>query len=434
MEPRLTPVDFKKKILELSSKRKAWLHEPHENTLHQLASLARVWEKDSPWTQRALAIDVSPLSKTATSLALEALSQALRFENLERALIAEIGENASELSRWRINTAHQSVKTLPLGIVGQIVPANNFITGIVGLLQCLLTRNSAILKLPHNDKGFVQLFIDSMKENSCQSLTEHVLLVNSKEFNSDLADVLKQEADAIVVWGNQGAVDAFPQNQCSGKVIPFGPRVGVGVILEDSQNTLSGFAWDIALWEQLACSSPRLVFVKDDSLGQLSKKVSQNLDEALHTVNKVIPASVKSLDEETEILEIREKLIWKEHAQLFTSRTTSTHSVLWCQKVPETLPVGLRTTLIIPYSNTDHLITLLTPLRPYLQSVTTNAEPHKNEDLFEELARIGVSQFLRAGQGLPAAFGFPHEGDYLLRRLTKTIAIHNQTSPFGMTP
>ena len=109
-----------------------------------------------------------------------------------------------------------------------------------------------------------------------------------------------------------------------------------------------------------------------------------------------------------------------------------THSVMWSEECPNEIPVGFRSVYVVPYKDSESLCRILKPLRAYLQTATLGFDPEKNIPLLDSLIEVGVYQFFRAGSGLAVDFGFPHEGEFSLRRMVKIIGIANQRSPFGI--
>jgi phenylacetate-CoA ligase len=365
--------------------------------------------------------------------ALAGLHQALQPAVLGRAVEQELGR-ADLLDRWRTDfTGAGLVRAYPLGVVAEVLAGNVFLGGVIALAQALLTRNAVLLKLSSADSGFTELFAATLMDADDGMLADAIAVCVWSSKEESLNQVVRDEADAVVVWGGQAAIDAYPAERCRGRVIHHGPRLGVGFVLEgvDLEAALSALAWDVALWEQRACSSPRLLFVEDRAGdGKYPAQVAAGLSAALTGVRAALPARPLTLDDKAEVLALRELADWQDGARCFAAPQSMDHTVLLGDRAPDSVPLGHRTVRVVPFTDLGHIQTILAPYRAGLQTAVLAAPRSRWPDAVDELARAGISQVAAAGAAAAARFlGLPHEGEFALRRLVRLVGID-----LGMPP
>jgi len=397
-----------------------------------LAKLAALWRTDSPWYSQALLLARKSLGEQLCILTLVALEQNLSFSRLSEAMTLELG-SLNALEEWQKLGPERLVKAYPLGVVCQILPGNNFITGPMAIIQCLLSKNALLLKPSQHEQGFLELFYRSMHEAELDPRLLAAVRIHPWSRNDpDETRTVQKHADAIVVWGGSEAMSAFPQHLCKGKVIYYGPRLGLGLIAKTcaTWEPACALAWDICLWEQRACSSPRLVFVNEED-GQSSKAFASLLDEALTVMKQRLRAPPMDLEQSCQVLTPREASYWQDGVELITAASELTHTVLWTKKAPDDLGVGHRLVYVVPYASDTELPSLLGPYSAMLQTVLLGAKPNQWPGLVDSLASLGVTQIIDLGRGLPGRLGYPHEGEYPMRQLVRLVAVNLQSGVFA---
>lgn len=392
-----------------------------------LDEVGQLWRPDGPYFPKALELLKGSFSEPAVRAALTNLSLSLNGELVEAELRRELGR-ADLLETWQADEHRIGhVRGYPLGVVAQVLAGNVFLNGIVGLSQCLLTRNAALLKLSQRDSGLTELFVQSLREADREGLLRDAIAICAwHREQKDFHQVLREEADAIVVWGGESAIAAYPQHACRGKVVRYGPRLGIGIVAEglDLESGLPQLAWDVALWEQKACSSPRILFVEDrNQTGDFPRKVAYRLSETLSRIGDHIPPQPLSLDDKAEVLSIREFADWQQHAIIFTPERSMSHTVLLFDDLPSEVPVGYRTVMIVPIPKMRNITEKLKPYREMLQTAVLAAPPARWPDLVDELVVAGISQVTAPGSAAARFLGLPHEGEFALRRLVKLVGV-----------
>jgi hypothetical protein len=433
---------------------------PLQKLLEPLDRLARLWHPgSSPYTD-ARKLLAGMFCPRAIEAALESLAYGLSAPALLGELKRELGR-ADLMDSWEIDEAGVScVRGYPLGVVAQVLAGNVFLGGVVALAQSLLTRNAVLLKLSREDSGFTALFAKTLHEadeEGALSRAWSVCLWDSQQ--EELNKVVRAEADAVVVWGGAAAIAAYPAHACRGRVIHYGPRLGIGLVLADAESQGSGvrrqnsfhppsfilhpflkaLAWDVALWEQKACSSPRLLLVEDtNGSGDLPRYVAGALNQALGEICEPLPARPLSLDEKGEVLSVRELSWWTEGAEVYTPSighrapadtgvsnvlNSMSHTVLLTSRIPNAIPVGYRSVVVVPLPRLSALTDLLQPYRDFLQTAVLAAPAGRWPEAVTTLVQSGLTQVSAAGAASARVLGLPHEGEFALRRLVRLVGI-----------
>jgi hypothetical protein len=389
--------------------------------------LAAFWQPGSESYNQACDLLSGLFSRRAIEAALGNLALGLTAPVLRAELQRELGR-PDLLDTWQADEAGVGhVRAFPLGIVAQVLAGNVFLGGVIALAQSLLSRNAGLLKLSREDSGFTTLFANTLRQVDQDGVVARALAVCAWDSDEEpLNDVVRAEADAVVVWGGASAIAAYPAERCRGRVIHYGPRLGLGLVLAGQlpERTLPALAWDVALWEQRACSSPRLLFVENPDLsGNLPRYIAEGLNQALREVRAALPARALSLDEKAEILSIRELAWWTDSARIHHEAGSMAHTVLLTARVPSAIPVGYRTVVVVPLPRLDALAATVEPYRAFLQTAVLAAPAARWTEGVAALVRAGLSQVTAPGSAAARVLGLPHEGEFALRRLVKLVGI-----------
>lgn len=395
-----------------------------------LERLGSLWQPDGARFLQARQLLDGTFSPAAIDAALRNLALSLSGTGLQAELDRELGRH-DLLERWQADDAGIGhTRGFPLGVVAQVLAGNVFLNGIIGLSQCLLTRNAALLKISRRDTGLTALFVESLIEADPDGLIAPAIAVASwSSERDDLNQVLRDEADGIVVWGGEAAIAAYPQERCQGRVVHYGPRLGIGFVLNgvDLDTTLPQLAWDVALWEQQACSSPRLLFVEDND--DLPSKLATGLSSALTAINERLTPRQLTLDDKSEVFALRESAYWNESATVLHADDRMDHSVLLLKKIPQEIPVGYRTVLVVPFSEVNEIPGLLAAYHDVLQTAVLAAPPEHWSEAASFLASAGITQIAATGSSSSRFLGLPHEGEFALRRLIRLVGIDLGAGP-----
>jgi hypothetical protein len=179
-------------------------------------------------------------------------------------------------------------------------------------------------------------------------------------------------------------------------------------------------ARDVALWDQLACTSAQCVYVEGRKRARL---VAEDLAAELDGLTAVLPEGSLTLDERIEIARLRALGEFAEaagEARMHCSRN-GLSTVVFEDDVSFALSPLRRSVWVKPYGSLAELRRGLAPARGLLQTVGLCVEPAERADYQRELALAGARRFCPVGQmnaPLPHAV---HDGAMELQNLVRWV-------------
>ncbi|HPQ36492.1 MAG TPA: acyl-CoA reductase [Synergistaceae bacterium] len=331
------------------------------------------------------------------------------------------------LDHWVKLPRKGAARALPLGSLCHIAAGNIFLGSIDSLLLGLITKNVNILKLSRQDPIFPFLFLEALREcEEREEISSHLAFTYWRHSNKEVTDLVKQAFDAILLFGGEDAVREYknglaPQTE----LLAFGPKVSFGMVAaglnqSELEEAARGFALDICLWEQRACTSCQNLFVEGDAAS-----FAELLYTALEELSLSLPPGEVELDEAVEIRKERELARW--HAfggsgKLWEGKKGS-HTVI-LGKGAEVTPSPLNRTIYVnAVENLEDLTRgNLRGMTWYLSTVGIAAPSERVQTLVESLGALGVLRFCLPGtMGLGFDGTAPHDGVQIPLRLVRMV-------------
>jgi hypothetical protein len=228
----------------------------------------------------------------------------------------------------------------PRGIVCHWVAANIPTLAFFSLIQSILSKNGSVAKVPEENKDIILTMLkhlngieveDNGKIYSGEDIVNSISIVSFEGKNYEDSRNFSLIADCKIIWGSSEAVSvvtALPQKEHC-EIISFGPKYSFGVFdreyieSEHFEEALENSVTDIAIFNQMACSSPQVLFFEKSSyftIKEIAEKMKfcfEKLPERLLT--QYIPQTMASriinargmylLDENKDILK-SDDLAW----------------------------------------------------------------------------------------------------------------------------
>ena len=405
---------------------------PLERILTTLERTGRLLtDRCGPYRRRILEAmpDVTGYSPELVERATEALKTLLSRDFLKSRL-ACLGD-AYSLDHWVKLPRSGAARALPLGAICHVAAGNIFLGSIDSLLLGLITKNVNVLKLSRQDLVFPFIFLEALMEaEENGEISSHLAMTYWQRSNVAVTDLVKGGLfDAILLFGGEEAVREYKSGLApETELLAFGPKVSFGVVasgLDESalDESARGFALDICLWEQRACTSCQNLFVEGD--GEVALSFARRLFDALEELSLTLPPGRIDLDEAVEIGKERELARWRAfngEGSLFEGKRGS-HTVV-VGRGADITPSPLNRTIYV--NAVDDLEALtegnLRGMTWYLSTTGVAAPERRLQPLVESLASLGVLRFCLPGtMGLGFDGTAPHDGVHIPLKLVRLV-------------
>lgn len=205
---------------------------------------------------------------------LEALSAAIRSDKEAKQYpdIVTLGFFCRRGNIQKLKQEYFDKDRLGKGLSFHIAPANVPINFMYSLVTGLLAGNPCIVRV--SSKEFVQtdIICRLLREMEVPSETRQYIAVIGYEYDKEITDYFSSLANVRVIWGGDNTIQEIRRSPVPPRCtdIGFADRYSLCVIradallgmddIQDKQKMAHGFYNDTYLFDQNACSSPRLIY------------------------------------------------------------------------------------------------------------------------------------------------------------------------------
>ncbi len=379
-----------------------------------------------PYRDRIMAAmpAITGFSPAMVELGIEVLRGLLSRDSLEERLDS-LGSR-SALDCWT-EVDGRPVRARPLGFLCHVAAGNIFLGSVDSLVMGLITKNVNVLKISRQDRIFPFIFLDALMAEDCSGVISSSIAITSwSHSNSGMMDLVGRRFDGILLFGGEEAVRTYRAIASPGtEVLAFGPKISWGLVgrdlpEEELEAAVKGFAMDVALWEQRACTSCQNLFVEGEELGA---KVAEMLHRELSMLEVSMPQDRVSLDEGVDIRRERESAFWDQIAGERRLFEGPGHTVI-LSRGTGIVPSPLNRTVFVSVINDrrDLLLGDLKEMGYYMSTVGVAVGRESMDETLEAFQRLGVLRFCLPGNmGLGADGKAPHDGIHLALSLVRMV-------------
>ncbi len=202
----------------------------------------------------------------------------LRRENLDRICQVNYADKRF-LDGFCKNKTNILMMAQPRGIVCHWIAANMPTLGFFSIVQAVLSKNGSIVKMPEE---YVPLILSIFRElpaisveyegitYSGRTVLAAIAVVTFEGRSTNFSEKFSLTADCRVIFGGSEAVRAISRLPCRDhcETIIFGPKYSFAVFdrayIESNgfRKVLDQFVRDVAVFNQMACSSPHVLFLE----------------------------------------------------------------------------------------------------------------------------------------------------------------------------
>ncbi|MGE0486826.1 MAG: acyl-CoA reductase [Gammaproteobacteria bacterium] len=336
------------------------------------------------------------------------LAAFLRRTHIEELLGREITDLGA-LDRFVAAGPRSELRILPRGAVCQWIAGNVPLLGVFSWALSAIFGNVNLLRVSSRNEDVLSPVVVRVAELSeaGREMAERTRVVAFERDNAPAHAAMSRFADLRVAWGGEEAVSAvraLPARwECDDLV--FGPRRSFAVIdpAVADQRTVARLANDIVYFDQLACSSPQVVFVRGGRDDAAVARFVEQLGEALAA--GVRQFRRHALDwSETYLIELdRQRAVLEGGAVMRDAATQWTLAVL--ERPVAQLSCANRFVQVVPF---DDLATVAAALPANVQTVVMALPESAAREAAESLGARGVCRFPRPGMG--NGFEIPWDG------------------------
>jgi len=237
----------------------------------------------------------------------------LRRDNLERICRLNFGNNSFPDGFVESGNGFKMMAQ-PRGIVCHWVASNVPTLSFFSLVMGVLSKNGNVLKVSEENKDVLIALIKGLsdlkvdvdgREYSGRDIAKAISVVSFESRETAHSEAFSLIADCKIIWGGGDSVrsiTALPQKETC-EVIPFGPKYSFGVFDRgsvegaDFRAALRKTLQDVLLFDQMACSSPQVLFFEKS--GKPLREIAQIMQEEFghlpqHLLGRPIPQYIAS--------------------------------------------------------------------------------------------------------------------------------------------
>lgn len=368
--------------------------------------------------------EITGFSPAMVEIGVEVLKGLLSRESLEERLSC-LGDR-QVLDCWT-EVGSRPMRARPLGALCHVAAGNIFLGSVDSLVMGLITKNVNVLKISRQDRVFPFIFLDALlEEDRSGILSSSIAITSWSHSNREMMDLVGRRFDGILLFGGEDAVKTYRAIASPGtEVLAFGPKISWGLIREGLspsrlEGAVKGFAMDVALWEQRACTSCQNIFVQGQELGE---SVGEMLHRELSSLEVSMPQDSLSLDEAVDIRRERESAFWDQTQGKRRIWEGSGHTVI-LGRGSSVVPSPLNRTVFISVVDDwrDILKGDLVDMGYYMSTVGLAVPDDVMDETMEEIQKLGVLRFCLPGiMGLGADGKASHDGVYLALNLVRLV-------------
>lgn len=345
-----------------------------------------------------------------------------------RRLVAREVPDAEMLSRFVSRGGDRTaIRLVPRGLVCHWLAGNVPLLGALSWAVSVLVGNGNLLRLSSQQDDVITPLLRALAEtgDSGETLAMETSVVRFDRDDMAAHRTMSEAADVRIAWGGRESVEvvkSLPSRWDCEDVI-LGPRVSFAVVDPATTTTaaLRRLATDVVYFDQQACSSPQIVFVRGRTFEEQFARFVGELSEEIRKKAAAVPRRRLDYGETYRIALDRSRVLLAGGNLVRDDGTSWTVAVL-----PEPSPdvrCANRFVQIVPFLSFDDV---LRHIPPNVQTIVTQL-PAKDLETFTDAACVrGVCRFPAPGEG--NRFETPWDGIPLVSRLTRWVS---RTEPPG---
>ena len=368
-----------------------------------------------------------------------------RGERLGALLDAELGGRDS-LDRG-VASNGGSRRAIGPGLSVHVLAGNLPGAGLDGVIFSLLVKSAVLVKAASAEPVLPTLFARSLAAVDPE-LGACLCVVHWPGGRADLEKAAFGRAELVVASGSDASLASIRGRLgANTRFIGYGHKLSFGLVTKAGladRGALAHWsraaAYDVAVYDQLGCLSPQLIYVEEGGPAS-PREFASALADDLAAWQITLPRGAVPTEAGSAVRRLCDRAEWQALAGKDIVLHASPGGTDWAviyEADPTFAPSPLyRTVCVKPLREPAHLAELLTDWRPYLEAVGVAADPEETARLGEFLAGLGVSRVCPLGemQRPPLRWcrgGRPRIGDFVRWTGSEPIT-KNIPSPWSLS-
>lgn len=414
-------IDQLKQIIDNLNAQNEWLRQqPVEAIIGLIGQAAKTWLSDSKY-------------RFLKDKGLMFLSQWCDARHLKQVALDGLRGNLKYADTFL--PCHDSDKHLMManarGLCCHWMAGNVQILGMFALVQCMLTKNTNLIKVAAKDGGVFSSLMSAFEglEYTTEDgytlkgddLVKTVGVVYFSRHAVKMSEMMSKASKVRIAWGGKEAVETvagYPSIiDC--ETIIFGPKLSYAVIAkeslaseQDAKKLARRVSVDVSVFDQEGCASPHNLYIEKG--GEVSPEhFCEILAEVFPKTELQIPKPNVSPEQISAIHSIRGVYDFK--GKVWGSENMSWSILLSGDTKCELCkPVYSRTLMV---HEVDHINDVLSNIEDYIQTIAIEAPLEKAIDFATKATQKGISRCPQIGRMLN--FEMPWDGVFLVDRLVR---------------
>ncbi|GGU76691.1 hypothetical protein GCM10010211_48410 [Streptomyces albospinus] len=402
---------------------------------------------------------VPPTGHEEAAATLAEIADALARPALERKLRRELGGPRPE--RLTRPDARETTYEAwaPVGLLVHIAPGNAAAVAPLSVVEGLLAGNVNVLKTSSGDTALpLHLLAELAAADPTGAVGRRIVALRFPSSRQDLMRLMCAPADAVAVWGGEGAVEGVASLVPPGcRLVEWGHKISFAYLARDAwtdRAALTALATDVCRFEQQACSSPQVVYLDtgtgtggadspDSSpsgeLFAFAEEFAAVLDEV--SAKFPVPAGATGTTDRAQAAEQAEitttEMVARAEQHLGLTKVITAGDGSWrvfADTRPALTASPLHRTVWIKPLPRREITATLRPMRRYLQTASVGGSRTDIAALARTLITAGVQRVTPLGAMLDSYHGEPHDGVYALQRYSRRVSVQATGAEFATTP
>lgn len=333
---------------------------------------------------------------------------------------------------YPVNVQGKMMYTTPVGCVCHIAAGNIFLGAVDSLVYGLITKNINIVKVSKKCPDFPFMFLQALRlADRQQVIAPMITMMYWHHDHEKIQTYLQEHCDYILLFGGRDAV-TFYKSKLSEKnsILAYGPKMSFGLVTkglskEALEEAARGFAMDIVMWEQNACTSCQHIFMEID---EDNNYFIEQLNSALEALGHIYENPHMTMDEKMEVRRLRALEAYQAYDHQ-TSRVVKEgiagHHTMIIRDSHHIHDTPLtRTIYINRIQDYKELLTGNMKDMGYYLGTMGLACSNGQQQIMDAFIPLGVDRFCLPGKmSLGKEEGSLHEGSYIVSHLTKQISM-----------